>query len=213
MARPDPAFISSRTMLLPLPDGGRILVRPILPEDRNELAAALRRLSPRSRRLRFFQGKDGLTDAELAYLTDVDYRDHFAWVARDPDAAGRPGVGVARYVRLDDEPEVAEPAVTVADDHQGRGIGTLLFGLLAATAAQHGIRRFRGYVLDENLPILRRLDGVTVRHEEPGVATVEIPLPLDPSVLPDETVRRLLRDVASGAITPLSAAEREPPPI
>ncbi len=206
MVEPDPEFISARTMILPLADGGRILVRPIVPSDRAELAEAVTKLSPRSRRLRFFQGKDELTAEELRYLTDIDYRDHFAWVARDPDADGQPGVGVARYVRLAGDENVAEPAVTVLDEYQHRGIGSLLFGLLAATAVDNGIRRFRGYVLDDNLTVLEGLDA-DIRHEEPGVATVDIPLPLDADRYPSDTLRRLLKGVASGHITPVFPPE------
>ncbi len=207
MVEPDPEFISARTMVLPLADGGRILVRPIVPSDRAELAEAVTKLSPRSRRLRFFQGKDELSDEELRYLTDIDYHDHFAWVARDPDADGQPGVGVARYVRLPGDGDVAEPAVTVLDDYQHRGIGSLLFALLAAAAVDNGIRRFRGYVLDDNLALLESLDA-DIRHEEPGVATVDIPLPLDAGLYPSETLRRLLKGVASGHITPVFPDER-----
>lgn len=202
MVEPDPAFVASRTAILPLPDGGRILVRPLVPGDRDELARRAAELSPRSRRLRFLQSKHELTDEELDYLTDIDYHDHFAWVARDPDVEGMPGVGIARYVRLPDEPDVAEPAVTVVDDHQRRGIGSLLFGLLAATAVDHGIRRFRGYVLDENLALFDDLDA-QVRHDEPGVATVEIDLPLTDDVYPDQATRRVLSAVASGRVTPV----------
>lgn len=209
MADPTPEFVAARTAILPLRDGGRILVRPLVPEDREELARAARRLSPRSARLRFFQPKDRLSEEELDYLTRLDYHDHFAWAAFDPDAPGRPGVGVARYVRLPGEPTVAEPAVTVLDDYQGRGIGTLLFGLLAATALEHGIETFRGYLLDQNL---RLLDGVAsrIRHDEPGVATVEIDLPLDDAQL-DPAVRRLLASIASGEVRPRVRIPAEPP--
>ena len=46
-------------------------------------------------------------------------------------------VAVANYVRLRD-PAVAEAAFAVADEHQGRGIGTRLLEQLAARAAEQG---------------------------------------------------------------------------
>lgn len=56
------------------------------------------------------------------------------------DHSTRDGVGVARFLRIGEE--VAEPAVAVADDWQGCGVGTLLLDLLAARAWEEGIRVF-----------------------------------------------------------------------
>jgi RimJ/RimL family protein N-acetyltransferase len=120
---------------------------------------------------------------------------HFAWVAIREDRPEE-GLGVARWVRLRDEPEVAEPAITVIDDYQGRGLGTLLLGLLAAAARAGGIERFRAYVLEENEPMKALLEhlGATVRHDSPGLLTLEVPL--DPGVVPDTPAGRVLRAAA-----------------
>jgi hypothetical protein len=67
-----------------LRDGEQILIRPIRPEDREELAAGMERLSPESRYRRFFTPTSGLTASELSYLTEVDHHDHEALVALDP---------------------------------------------------------------------------------------------------------------------------------
>ena len=62
-------------------------------------------------------------------------------------------VAVANYVRLRD-PKLAEAAFAVADEHQGRGIGTRLLEQLAARAAEVGIERFVAYVLPDNRAML-----------------------------------------------------------
>jgi GNAT superfamily N-acetyltransferase len=64
-----------------------------------------------------------LSARQLAYLTEVDHRDHEALVAIEPSS--RDGLGVARYVRSRENPREAEFAVAVADDWQRRGLGTL----------------------------------------------------------------------------------------
>jgi GNAT superfamily N-acetyltransferase len=67
--------------------------------------------------------------------------------------------GIARLVR---DGATAEIAVTVADDYQGRGIGTTLLGALAADARAAGITRFVATVCSDNpsiLAILRKLPG------------------------------------------------------
>lgn len=169
-------------MRVELRDGTPAIIRPIQPGDKARLQQGLHRLSPRSRYLRFHTGVSTLTGEQLRYLTEVDGRDHVAWVALNPDAPDEPGMGVGRYVRLPDEPEVAEAAVTVADHYQGRGLGTLLLALVARSAVENGIATLRHYVLAENqsmLGILADLPATRV-PEGGGVDRVDVALPADP---------------------------------
>src|SRR5689334_21748956 len=64
-----------------LADGLHLLVRPVRPSDRDELQAGYRKLSTRSRHTRFFSPPVDLSDDDLDYLTDLDYRDHCALAA------------------------------------------------------------------------------------------------------------------------------------
>jgi len=166
------------TGAITLPDGTHVPVRPVVPSDRDRIAAAARRLSPESRYRRFFTMTDGLSDAQLDYLTRIDYFDHFAYVAMLPETDGVEHLAVARYVRLGDDPEAAEVAVTVADAWQGRGVGTKLLEALTEVARSNGIRRFTAEVLAENramLGVLRRLDAETA-FEGAGVVHAEVDL-------------------------------------
>lgn len=168
---PEPVDVSLR-------DGGRIRMRPLVREDKALLQEGFERLSPRSRYLRFFSGMPHLPERMAASFTDIDHVDHFAWAAFACDEPGEPGVGVARYIRSTDDPEVAEMAVTVVDAHQGRGIGTLLVYALAEVASLHGIRRFRGEVLTENAVMRGLLSRAHARTsasaDEPGVVTADV---------------------------------------
>jgi RimJ/RimL family protein N-acetyltransferase len=161
-----------------LRDGQEILIRPIRPEDREELADGLRRLSPESRYRRFFSPVNELSPAALSYLTEVDHHDHEALVAQDP-ATGH-GIGVARFVRSRDDPETAEVAVAVADSWQNRGVATILLSRLTQRAREEGVRRFSAEVLAENRPMLELIDelgDVTVRHTDHGAVELEVQLP------------------------------------
>lgn len=181
-----------------LRDGSRIWVRPIRPEDRERMVEGLSRLSARSRYLRFHSAMNQLSSTQLDYLVDVDHVDHEALVATDPDAEGEPGVAVARYIRLTDDPTIAEAAITVVDDYQGRGIGTAMIGLLERLAREQSIRTFRNYVLAENRPMLeifRQLDGELVA-EGGGLYRVDVPVPGADEPQPDTPAGRWVASIA-----------------
>lgn len=183
----------------PLRDGTPALIRPIVPADRDLIRKGFQRLSEESRLRRFLAPISKLTEAQLDYLTNVDYWDHFAWVAVRADRT-EVGLGVARYVRLPTEPTVAEAAVTVLDEYQRRGLGTLLLGLLAAAARTAGIDTFRAYVLEENAPMRRLLAalGAQSAFDSPGVVRIDVPL--DPDLMPDSPVARSVRATAAMVI-------------
>jgi RimJ/RimL family protein N-acetyltransferase len=135
-----------------LRDGSRVVVRQIMSGDKAALAEAFERLSEDSRHKRFLAYKSRLTDADLAYFTEVDHVEHEALVAVDPASSAI--VGVARYVRLSSQRRTAEVAVTVADDWQGRGVGTILLSCLAGRARDEGIHRFEAQALSENRRVI-----------------------------------------------------------
>ena len=172
-----------------LRDGQEILIRPIRPDDREELAEGMRRLSPESRYRRFFTPTSELSAAALSYLTEVDHHDHEALVALDPDSGH--GVGVARFVRSADDPEVAEVAVAVADSWHNRGVATALLDRLTQRAREEGVRRFSAEVLAENRPMLElipiatvlALIGVCPGDRTPGALPAECLQPDTPAAL------------------------------
>lgn len=161
-----------------LRDGRRVRVRLITPADKSGLAAGLARMSPRSRYLRFHRMVERLSDDELRYLTELDMRDHFAWVAVSLDEPGQPGIGVIRYVRDAADRRTAEVAITIVDDWQGVGLGRLLLETLLVSAMMNGIERLRAVVLPEDEAALRLFRGVGGRPAaaEGGVLVVDIPV-------------------------------------
>ncbi len=149
---------NTRPVEVALRDGARLQIRPILPSDRGKLADTQPGFSRESHYRRFFSAPP-LSDKVVQYLVDVDYGDHFAWVALAADDPAESGVASARYIRERAAHDTAEVAFSVIDDYQGRGLGTILLGALGVAAAENGIRDFRARVLAENEPmraILRR---------------------------------------------------------
>jgi RimJ/RimL family protein N-acetyltransferase len=150
-----------------LPDGTPVLIRRIRSGDRHFLALGLQNLSALSVQRRFLSPKPKFTDRELRYLTEVDGRDHVAIVAESPRQPVRHLIGVARFVRLPEDPTVAEAAILVIDSWQGRGLGSLLARELAARARGLGIKRFTATMTSDNLPALRLMEKLA-QHLERG---------------------------------------------
>jgi RimJ/RimL family protein N-acetyltransferase len=182
-----------------LRDGSEVSLRPIAGADRQLLAAGFERLSPESRYRRFFSPVSHLSERQLDYLTDVDHHDHEALVALSPEGQF---VGVARYVRT--RPDVAEPAIVVADDWQGRGLARHMLDALADRARDEGVEYFVAPVLSENraaIALFERLadGGASVRHD--GIE-VEMTIPLGTEAGATPSLRRVLHEVAAGSARP-----------
>lgn len=177
-----------------------MIVRPLTSADRDELRLRYEALSSASRRLRFVSAPEHLSDALLTQLLDVDGDQRVAVVAVLADEPDTPGVGIARYVRHQRDPSVAEAAVTVLDAFQGRGIGTILLGELVSLARERGIVAFTGDVLWDNRVMLDALRdvGATVVPGEPGLASVRVELPASDDELRASPLYLALRTVGAG---------------
>jgi len=146
--------------------------RPITPDDKTALVNGLHRLSDHSVYMRFLGPKPSFSTSELRYLTEVDGRDHVALVIDDPDEAGEL-IAVGRWVRLADEADTAEIAITVADCWQRRGLGSVLAGALAGEAARRGIRHFTASISATNTAALRLLERAAGELEIRRAGTLE----------------------------------------
>jgi GNAT superfamily N-acetyltransferase len=164
-----------------LADGTAVTLRLVQPSDRDDFDRQFRRMSPDSRYRRFFTGIRELSPEMLDYLTVVDGYDHFAVLAftESLDLKEEAGVGVARFVRLAAEPEVAEAAVTVIDDYQGRGVGRILLRTLVLAAQERGVKKFRGEVLSSNEPMCKLLEAAGAKGEDSGDGTLIFDVPID----------------------------------
>jgi ribosomal protein S18 acetylase RimI-like enzyme len=131
-----------------------ITIRPLRNGDTETVAALFARLGERSREKRFCGAKPRLAEPELVKLARVDSAHHVlvGYVDGDADPAG-----IARLVR---DGSSAEIAFAVADEYQGRGIGSILAGRLAADARAAGITELVATVCGDNpsvVALLKRL--------------------------------------------------------
>jgi GNAT superfamily N-acetyltransferase len=176
-----PRFDSSYLEEIELDDGQDVTLRLVQPSDKQLLLQGFERLSPESRHLRFMGVRNTFNEAELRYLCEVDGTDHFAMGAVIVNADGsEEGVAIARFVRLKDHPDVAEPAITVIDDYQGKGLGRILLKRLTSAARERGIERFHTEFLRGNVKtaqLLNDYEESSIIHEDGDVVTMEFELP------------------------------------
>jgi acetyltransferase len=142
------------------PDGERVRVRPIRPEDEPLMVRFHESLSEQSVYMRYFHMMrlDQRTAHErLTRICFIDYDREMALVAErtDPETGQREIMGVARLSRSGADPAEAEFSVLVGDRFQRRGVGTLLVGRLLEVGRAENLRRITAEILLDNRPMQR----------------------------------------------------------
>lgn len=180
---------------LQLKGGLRIRLRYVRPSDKDLIQKGLAHFSRRSTYQRFFTPVVTFSEAHLDYLTDVDGENHVALGALDVTSGTEEGVGIARYIRLENAPSVAEAAVSVLDAYQSLGLGSLLLAALARCAAAGGIETFRAYVMEDNRRFLQYLMalGAERRDGEGGIVEIDLPVVTSEEQIPDGPATRTAR--------------------
>ncbi len=161
-------------------DGGVVRLRPITPDDAEGMERFHSRLSDRTRYLRYFGPYPRMTPKDLYRTTHVDYRDRVGLVIELGDEI----IAVGRYEYLSDRPgpRAAEVAFVVADEHQGRGLGSILLEHLNGAAAENDIASFVAEVLAENNAMVQvfRDAGYQVERSRDG-SVLHLEFAIDPT--------------------------------
>jgi RimJ/RimL family protein N-acetyltransferase len=159
-----------------LADGGSARLRAIRPEDAQPLAAFHRALSDETRHFRYFSGLGELPPLILRRFTQVDFARDMVLVAE----LGERIIALASYHRGANPADTAEVAFVVADEHQGRGLGTLLLERLAELGRARGIVRFRADTLAGNRAMLRVFrDAGFELAREPDRGVIHLRFPVE----------------------------------
>ena len=161
-------LIKQRTEAIPswflTKDGYWLYARLIQPEDQARLVHLFERLSSQVRWRRFHADVDHLppemvANYALAFATVDNEQTGGAVVATDYRGTGQKIVGVVRLGAP--EAGVAEVAVVVRDDFQGRGVGYALLQRMPTLAQRMGVHTVVGTIQADNLPailLFRRLN-------------------------------------------------------
>jgi GNAT superfamily N-acetyltransferase len=164
----------------------RVVLRPLAHGETAPLERVFAGLSARSRRLRFLAAMPSLAPAALQALADVDQERHGCWVA----SVGSDAVGIGRYNRTADDPEVAEIALEVVDRYQSHGLGRLLVDVVGAAAADVGVTRLLWLMDEANLRVRHLAVPLRGRfRQEYGVIEGTTALPVVPELDAAQIVR------------------------
>lgn len=161
-----------------LTDGGTVHLRPIVPSDADALVAFHGRLSDRTRYLRYFGPYPRIPAKDLARFSTVDHHGRVAFIA----LLGHEIVAVGRYERVGPD-NAAEVAFVVQDEHQGRGIGSILLEHLAAAGRERGVEKFVADVLAENTSMINVFREAGFRQVSSGIeeGVLHLEFAIDPT--------------------------------
>ena len=143
-------------------------MRPIHPDDASMLQEMMQHLSAESRYFRFVSSIVELPPAMLARFTLIDYDREMALVAVFKERQTGPDgkiiekeriVGVSRYITNPDQSS-CEFALVVADDFNGKGLGSRLMLCIMDVAREKGLAEIEGLVLSQNSAMLRLMKSL-----------------------------------------------------
>lgn len=145
------AAVSGQHWIEAVKDGRHVLIRPLAEKDREREYAFIKRLSPESRHLRFLAQISEPGPAMLDQLMDTDNRQRTAFIALVHENGRLIEIGISRYAATGEHE--CECAVTVADEWQHLGLGTLLMEHLIKAARQNGFRQMYSVDVASNEPM------------------------------------------------------------
>ncbi len=147
-----------------LDDGTEVFVRQIHEQDVDLERRFIEALSPASRRYRFLETMRSPSQALLTQLTSIDPATDAAYVAVINVGGKETEIGVARFCASPTGQD-CEFAVTVADEWQNRGLGTLLVDQLIEVARSRGIGKLHSSDAADNNSMRKFAEHLHFRHE------------------------------------------------
>ena len=170
-----------------LRDGSSSQVHVARPEECGALTAFFERLSPESRRQRFFSAALPSPELIASFCDCTDPRRHTTLIVTRAFGETSQIIATASYAETSDQ--TAEVSFAVDDAFHGKGIGTLLLERLALLAVRHGFTRFWAVTHADNQAMrdVFRESGFAF-EESPDRSEVEVNLSIVPS---ESTLARL----------------------
>ena len=157
-----------------LANGRPVDIAPAGPSDLARVKTFYERLSDTSSYYRFLGIRRAIPEAELRGMVAQDLPHHVTLLASIGDEL----IGIGEFI-VGENPDEAEVAFAVADDHHREGVATLLLERLAVVARRCGLKQFVARTLPGNrdmLLVFRTVGLAEQAHFEGGLVEVMLDL-------------------------------------
>jgi GNAT superfamily N-acetyltransferase len=152
----DLTIFAGNSFFYPIRDNTYLCFKALEKADREKFLDGFKKLSRKTVYHRFFGFMKELTEEQIEDLLNTDKKDHVAWVAFDIVNDDAIGIGVGRFRRSTSKPQEAELALTVIDEYQDKGVGTVLLAIMYFLGIKLDIEVFTGVLLSDNSKLIRR---------------------------------------------------------
>ena len=189
-----------------LKDGQGVLLRMATPADADRVERFIRSLSREALAMRFMGAISRISRQFVEELCEENPHQRACLLAVEGEGAEQQVLGLGNYVGQGGA--IAEVSFMVADEHQGRGIGSLVLERLAGLAAGAGYVGFEADVLYENekmTNVFRDSGFETRRAMEGGIIHVHFPLSAPQAQRERAEIRE--RVAAANSLVPLLRPE------
>lgn len=149
-------LFGGNSFFYPVPGNTYMCFKTLEKDDKEKFIAGFKKLSAKSVYRRFFGFMKDLSDKQLQEFLNTDKKDHVAWAAFDVVGDEAIGVGVGRFKRSVKNPREAELALTVIDDYQEKGVGSVLLGVMYYLGSKLNIDIFTGIIMSDNSKLIMR---------------------------------------------------------
>ncbi len=152
----DLRIFGGNSFFYPAKDNTYLCFKALEREDRDKFLEGFKKLSKKTVYHRFFGFMKELTTEQLEDLLNTDKKDHVAWSAFDIVGDEAIGIGVGRFRRSLTNKQEAELALTVIDEYQDKGVGTILLAIMYYLGSKLDVNIFTGVILSDNSKLIRR---------------------------------------------------------
>ena len=186
-----------------LKDGASVLIRPATPADVPIVEELMKGLSRQSLQMRFMGGVAQVSRRFVEELCINDPKERYCLLVIQGEEPNEKVIGLGNYIGMGGGKR-AEVAFMVADEHQGRGIGTLVLERIAGAAAGNGYVGFEAEVLFDNDKMIGvfKSSGFEAKQAFEG-GSIHVEFPVDGAVAVRERGEVRERIAAANSLIPL----------
>ncbi len=190
----DLSVFAGNSFFYPIRDNTYICFKTLGKDDREKFIDGFKRLSKKTVYRRFFGFMKELTDKQVDDFLNTDKKDHIAWAAFDIVADDAIGIGVGRFKRSEFNPKEAEMALTVLDDYQDKGVGSVLLAIMYYLAGKLEIDILTGNILSENAKLIRRFMELGAKMDRiKNEYQMRLPVYTDFNAIPKTNYSRIIK--------------------